>query len=217
LRKGASILELVIAIVVMGIAMMTLPLMLTTTQNNNIFAMRQEAIYVARTQLGDMLTYYWDEHSIDSNLNIGVLDTNSTNSNFERNSTMRRIGHVKGNKRRKYFASQIYATTPINLGKDINETTPNDIDDFNSPIPVTIQHIANTLDYRYDLSMTTTVSYVNDNFTDGTLFTFDINDSNRSTNIKMTKLTITNGADFNMTLRAYSCNIGANQLLRRNF
>jgi len=209
-RKAASMLELVIAIVVMGIAMMTLPLMLTTTQNNNIFTMRQEAIYAARTQLGDMLTYSWDEHSMDSNLNIGVLDTNSTNNNL-------RIGHVKGNKRRKYFTKETNATTPAKLGKDGAELTPNDIDDFSSPTPVTIQHIANTLDYRYDLNMTTTVSYVDDNFAEGSTFILDINSSNKSTNIKMTKLIITNNNDFNMTLRAYSCNIGANQLLRRDF
>ena len=221
MRKATSMLELVIAIVVMGIAMMTLPTMLTTIQNNNVFSLRQEAILAARTQLGDELTYLWDQNSIDSNQNIAVLDTNSTNSNFERvPGTIHRIGHIKGNKRRKYFSSITYATSPVNLGKDAGETIPNDIDDFSSSAPVTIKHDANSLDYRYDLNMTTTVSYVDDNFTEGT--TFDFNTSTispaKSTNIKMTTLTITNNNnDFNMLLRAYSCNIGANRLLRRDF
>ena len=221
MRKAASMIELVIAIVVMGIAMMTLPLMLTTTQNNNTFAMRQEAILAARTQLGDELTYLWDENSMDSNHNVAVLDTNSTNIFFERvPSTIRRIGHIKGNKRRKYFASPTYATAPANLGKDGIEATPNDIDDFSSSTPITIQHVANTLDYRYNLNMTTTVSYVDDNFTQGTPFDFNTSATSpaKSTNIKMITLIITNdNNDFNMTLRAYSSNIGANQLLRRDF
>ncbi|MFK5881816.1 MAG: type II secretion system protein [Sulfurospirillum sp.] len=220
MRKAVSMLELVIAIVVMGIAMMTLPTMLTTIQNNNIFSLRQEAILAARTQLGDELTYLWDENSIDSSSQVvAVLDTNS--SYFKRNPTngTRRIGHIKGNKRRKFFTSPTYATSPANLGKDGSETTPNDIDDFSSSTPITIQHIANTLDYRYDLNMTTAVSYVDDNFTQGITFDFSTNPISpaKSTSIKMTTLTITNDNDFNMILRAYSCNIGANQLLRRDF
>jgi len=238
MRRAASLLELVIAIVVMGIAMMTLPLMLTTTQSNNTFAMQQEAILAARTQVGDMLTYLWDEHSIDSNGTIAVLDTNSTYAKFERhNNSVRRIGHVKGNKRRKYFTGKTYATTPSLLGKDGSDSTPDDIDDFDTTSAIvqrrtdsngTLAEDAGTLDYKFDFNMTTTVSYVDDNFSKSTPFEFSkttyispTTGTKDTTNIKMTTLTlIGNGSsskDLNITLRAYSCNIGANQLLRRSF
>ncbi len=222
MRNASSMLELVVAIVVMGIAMMTLPLMLTTTQKNNTFAMRQEAIYAARTQISDMLTYFWDENSVDANLSFGVLDTNSTNNIFERvPGTIRRIGHAKRNKRRKYFTSTTYATSPANLGKDGIEATPNDIDDFSTGVPTTIQPSTQNadigFDYKYILNMTTTVSYIDDNFTSGSTFDFNTSTMLNSTNIKMSTLTITNNNDFNITLRAYSSNIGASQLLRRDF
>ena len=102
LRNGSSKIKTVVAIIVMGIAMMTLPMMLTTVQNNNAFAMQQEAILMARTQLGDIMTYPWDENSIKNGISI-VLDTTNGDSNLSRfpdsNST-RRIGHIKGDKRR---------------------------------------------------------------------------------------------------------------------
>jgi len=224
MRRAASLLELVIAIVVMGIAMMTLPLMLTTTQSNNTFAMQQEAILAARTQVGDMLTYLWDEHSIDSNGTIAVLDTNSTYAKFERhNNSVRRIGHVKGNKRRKYFTGKTYATTPSLLGKDGSDSTPDDIDDFDTTSATlhTYAESAGVLDYKFDINMTTTVSYINDNFNESQPFEFNTTSIAHTTNIKMTKLTLrgnsSSSKDLNITLRTYSCNIGANQLLRRSF
>ena len=49
MRKAASMIELIIAIVVMGIAVMTLPILLLKTQNNNAYTLQQEIILAART------------------------------------------------------------------------------------------------------------------------------------------------------------------------
>jgi len=218
-KNGASMIELVIAIVVMGIAVMTLPLMLTTTQNNNTFALQQETILAARTQLGDMLTYPWDEHTVGANHAIGVLDTNSTSyKRFPDNNSTRRVGHIKGSRRRKFFTSLTYTTATASLGKDGIEPIPNDIDDFNTATPTTIHLVQNAgvLDYRFDFNMTTTVRYINDTANPSNFTFLDANITNTS-NIKMITLKL-QGKDINtLTFRAYSCNIGANELLRRNF
>jgi hypothetical protein len=216
LRNGSSMIELVIAIVIMGIAIMTLPMMLTTVQNNNNFALQQEAILMARTQLGDIMTYPWDEHSEDSSFNVGILDTNGDND-FNRTN---RIGLVKANKRRKFFTLPTSATAPINLGQDTGDY--DDIDDFNTKnMNLSIAADTNaTIGYKIDSNMTISVKYIDDN-TSYPLATFDFNASSTpadTTNIKMIEVSLHNSQlDGNITLRAFSSNIGANQLLRRTF
>ena len=228
LRKASSMLELVIAIVVMGIAMMTLPMMLTRVQSNNEFAMQQEAILMARTQLGDILTYPWDENSTDSSLNVGVLDTQG-DSNFNRypnSNSVRRKGHVKADKRRKFFATFPTPATS-SLGKEGNDY--NDLDDFitlnNHDINLTDANDTNaTLGYKVsDSNMSISVRYLDDTtrYSNG-IATFDINTSaptpTGTTNLKLIEVSLTNSLlDGSITLRAFSANIGANQLLRRTF
>lgn len=227
MRNGASLLELVIAIVVMGIAMMTLPLMLTTTQKNNIFALQQEAILMARTQLGDIVTYRWDDKSSDGS-QIAVLDTNDTYSNYNRypdNSSNRRIGHVKGNKRRKFFNNMRYATSDTALGKE--DSNYNDIDDFNDAnLTLSDSSDTNTTQgYKLsDSNMSITVKYLNDTPPTNSSDAFDFNitkplDTNQhSSNIKVITLTLKNSQlEHNLTIRAFSCNLGAGELLRRDF
>lgn len=209
-------LELVVAIVVMGIAVMTLPLILERVQANNAFAMQQEAILAAKTKIGDVITFPWDKNSIQGSL-FRVLDTNSVNYRRVANTT-RRIGHVNQKKRRKLFNVETNAST-IN-----NATVANrdGIEDFNAEtVSLNILNAANaefagTLDYRFDLNMTTTVRYIPD--TPNTPFTFVSNGvTNPTTNIKMIEVTL-QGQDLStFRLRAYSANIGQSQPLRRDY
>ena len=217
MKKASSMIELVIAIVVMGIAMMTLPMMLTTVQNNNTFALRQESILLARTQIGDIITYPWDEKSEDSSFNVAILDTNSTAYRRKPNST-RRIGHVKADKRRKFFTKETNATT--SLGRE--GTDYNDIDDFDTKDLnlADATDVNATLGYKLstDLNISISVKYISDiNLTS----IFDFNQTSTpvgTTNIKMIEVSLTNSQlDGNITLRAFSSNIGANQLLRRTW
>lgn len=233
LRNGASMIELVIAIVIIGIAMMTLPMMLTRVQSNNEFAMQQEAILMARTQLGDILTYPWDEKSTDSSLNVGVLDTQG-DSHFNRNpdnNSTRRIGHVKADKRRKFFTNEVNASVANTFGQpDGGAIFPDDIDDFDTNTSVKVLTNSTdtnaTLGYKVsDSNMTISIKYLDDTTTYNTtngIATIDINTSAATpigtTNIKMIEVSLKNSLlDGNMTLRAFSSNIGANQLLRRTF
>lgn len=214
MSKASSMIELVIAIVVMGIAIMTLPLMLTRTQNNNAFAIQQEAILASRTQIGDILTYPWDENSKN---NTYVLDTNSTYFKRETNST-RRKGHVKGYKRRKLSSTPTYASSV--LGIEVPGVY-DDIDDFNSGAIRKVIETNGTaiagLDYKFDFNMSTNVVYVKDNYVNGTIFELNATALiGQTSNIKMIELQA-KGGDINLKLRAYSTNIGENELLRRTW
>lgn len=212
-RKAASMIELVVAIVVMGIAVMTLPLMLERTQASNQFAMQQEAIHAAKTNIGDIITFPWDENSLQGGV-VGVLDTNSTEFKRypDKNST-RRIGHVEEDKRRKFFANETNATA---IGSTTNNTI--DIGDFDgaetSLTGASPSEVAGVLDYRFDFNMTTIVRYIDD-----TNFEFETTGSETNTsNIKMIEVTMQDDDTLSkFVLRAYSSNIGESQLLRRSY
>lgn len=214
MKKAASLIELVIAIVVMGIAVMTLPMMLTQTQNNNEFALKQEILLAAKTKLGDILTYRWDKNSLIDNRIVVLQVTNGDPKLdvdvFKEN---RRVGHVLGNKRRKFALGQNASTT-------FGDSNITDIDDFNGKSSG-LTLIKADLDYRFtDLNMTATVQYVDDNASynlQDFTFTFPtINTNSGTSNIKMITLETT-AHETKFLLRAYSSNIGESELLRRPY
>lgn len=212
MKKAASMIELVIAIVVMGIAVMTLPMMLEQTQKNNEFALQQEIILAARTKLGDTLTYRWDENSLN-NERIIVLQTNG-DSELNPSTDNRRVGHIKGNKRRK-FNFDNNATQSAGF----NEGNLDDLDDFNGD-SVGLSGTQANLDYRFtDFNMSTTVVYISDaaDYNDTNL-TFDFNTTTIAgpSNIKMLTLSIS-GVTTPFVIRTFSCNIGESEFLRRDY
>lgn len=227
MRQGSSMLELVIAIVVMGIAVMSLPLILLQTKSNNEFALQQETILAARTKLGDILTYAWDEEATNQLEGAFVLDTNDTGSETELNkhTNSRRIGHLLADKRRKGFDTFTQATAHNALGSDTGEVTLvayDDIDDFHNSVQSlynTGEAALNGLDYKFtDINLTTRVIYVDDSATYSNQiindFIFTTANANRRSNLKMIQIDVV-GAQTNFSLRAYSANIGESELLRR--
>ena len=221
MRKAASMLELIIAIVVMGIAVMTLPILLLKTQNNNAYTLQQEIILAARTKMGDTLTYRWDEHSLINN-KIFIL---KTNGDSELNATsqseyIRRIGNVKGDKRRR-FSPDLNSSTPVaNLGPDSGDL--DDIDDFDGKVDtLELSSQSTSLDYHFtDFNLTTTVVYVSDsaNYNNQTLnFVFGTTPDTNTSNIKMLTLKVSGPNNTPFTVRSYSCNIGESELLRKAY
>ncbi len=225
MRKAASMLELIIAIVVMGIAVMTLPILLLKTQSNNAYALQQEIILAARTKMGDTLTYRWDQNSL-INDKIFVLMTNGDSDLNVSSDGIRRIGHVRGNKRRK-FSSDLNVSTPVaNLGPDpLGSNNLDDIDDFDGKTDTLVIPAQTTnLDYHFkDFNLTTTVVYVSDaaNYNNQILiFTLDGNESvhsSHTTNIKRLTLSVKGKNNSPFVLRSYSCNIGESELLRKAY
>lgn len=214
MRSAMSMLELVFAIVIMGIAVMSLPLILTQVQTNNAFAMQQEAILAAKTKIGDILTYEWDDRSYDANASRSfVLDTANGNNNLNRvGTTTQRVGHINADNRRKFFPTNTNAT-------GIGTSSSTDIDQFHNQ-PTTIAatvETAGTLDYVFTaLTLTPTITYASDTATYSNTplnnFTFNPDNANAITNIKTIVVQVT-GASQTITLRAFSCNVGESTLL----
>ena len=217
LRSAMSMIELVFAIVIMGIAVMTLPLVLTQVQNNNAFAMQQEAILAAKAKMGDLLTYEWDENSyVLGDSHSYVLDV--TNGDAELNATAgtpRRVGHIDTDYRRKFFSVPRLASVIGADGGDLD-----DVDDFNGTATIialtVVTEGAGTLDYVFNnLTLTTTVAYAADSADYSVTplaFTLNPDDNQTMTNIKTIEVAVS-GAPSTVRLHAFTCNIGESKLL----
>ena len=234
MRKAVSLIELIIAIVVMGIAVMSLPLILTQTQSNNALALQQEAILSTKAKIGFISSYPWDQNSWDGAGSIfRVLDTTdspSADNAFDVNTTtdIRRIGHIPTDKRRRLWDIGNANRAPNN---EVT-ATPNedDIDDFNaSDDNITIAD-PTQMDYIFALTMTPEIVYLRDslsagNYLNSNTIQFDFNATNieqntsSPTNIKMiTVRTVSQvGNDVNVSLRSFASNIGQSRISKRDW
>lgn len=218
--------ELVFAIVIIGVAVMSLPLILTQVQNSNSFSLRQEVILSIKTKLSYVLAYQWDQNTYDATadiervLNIPASVDTATDFNT---STIRRKGHVLADGRRRLWDTlTIFPTTKVNFG---TVGTPSDIDDFDGKDEN--KTIAALDDFIYNLTLTTTVDYIKDTLpvgnnyvNNGITFIFDPqnNITNNSTNIKMIRVTATaTGLDNPISMFAFSSNIGQSKVAKKTW
>jgi prepilin-type N-terminal cleavage/methylation domain-containing protein len=232
MRKAVSLIELIIAIVVMGIAVMSLPLILTQTQSNNALALQQEAILSTKAKIGFISSYPWDQNSWDGTGGIfRVLDTSASPSadNAFATADIRRFGHIQTDKRRRLWDVGHANRAPN------NEVTaaPNedDIDDFNNHADDINITDPTQMDYIFELTMTPEIVYLRDSLNAGSNYLntrtiqFDFNaintetNTSRPTNIKMiTVRTVSQvGNDVNVSLRSFASNIGQSKISKRDW
>ncbi len=231
MRKGISLIELVLAIVVIAISVMSVPMMLQQGVKNDTFSMMQEAILAARTKMGNILSYQWDDNAREVDNEEGrlrALDVLGGDPALDRNSTYypeRRIGHVYNDLRRKMMAAVTYPK----VGADNNISALNDFDAQSTKITWSgVSMPSDRYDYLdKDLNLTTHIYYVSDrlmsgsDYNDTTLnFVFDpstkfsITDTN-STNIKMIELNVTTSSYPAFIFRTFSSNLGETSLKER--
>jgi len=224
-RKGFTIIELIVAIVVIGIALMSVPLLLSQASKSDEFSLNQEAILAGSTKIGDILTYPWDDKLVSETNVKHILDVTNGDSELDRypdNNHTRRKGNFKTNFRRKFDANTTYASTTLGRIGDTNTTAYNDIDDFNGNSEII--NGGGTGDYLMDLNLTTKVFYISDDANYSSSPTLNFGDLNTSlatptTNLKMIEVKVANKANHQTitTLRAFSANIGSYELLYRTF
>ena len=217
-RKGMSLIELIIAIIVMGISIMSLPLILTTTQSNNQYSLILDNMISKATALLQVInTYSWDEKTVSSNDSetafILKVDNGDVAFNpFPDNNSSLRKGHQISNKNRRKFSNDTASTI---LGLDTNDSSgENDIDDFHNVIRTFKAHTG-VVDHQININSTIQVQYFTDTTNyNGSSLSFDLDPthiSNQSTNIKM--VTITSSPTDptilpRVTFRLFRANIG---------
>lgn len=216
-KKGIAMIELIFALVIMGIVLLSAPMLIQQSIHSSNIALQQEAISALATHLNMILTMNWDN-------NKTILDTNETSPfNFPPDGLIGVTG-------RSTEVGVNILTPSTFLGKDSGETTFsdfNDIDDFNNENfglmlfngETTTTDIGDYVDK--DVNISTKVTYNKDIPPNNDLNTTSINLGNivtqispiKPTNIKFITVNLTSDSgvkelEKNITLKAFSCNIG---------
>ncbi len=227
-RPAIAMIELIFAIVIIGIVMMSAPQLISVATKSGYLTMQQESINEASSQVNMIMGYHWDENNTDEKYLDPILNVVSGDASLDINtSTHRRIG-TPMESYRSFIRSDgdFNLSASSSLGLDGSETEENDIDDFNGTnASLTLEGAtAGTIDA--DIVIAIDVSYISDiaDYNQST-FTYDFNitsTSTTSTNIKMIETTLTSSSgvdELNKTiiLRAFSCNIGGYELEERSF
>ncbi len=218
-RPAIAMIELIFAIVVMGIVMMSAPMLISTASSTTTVALQQEGIHEATSRINMILTYPWDESDTNDSCIPPVLHVSTAGNDLlaENGTTGRRIGiPIDSNSRTFLCAGQeLNATYP--LGSEAGDA--DDIDDFsNDPSLVDIGDAGAGKDYieQTTVNIATAITYADDNASyANSTFSYPLGaDVNASTNIKRISVTLTStsaAAELNtkrITLNAFSCNIG---------
>lgn len=205
-RFAFTMIELVFAIVIIGITVISLPMMTQATSKGIENSLVQEAIFAASAELNLAVTYHWDENSTEVNSTdtlARVIDTGDCNS-----FTRLRPGHVGQPLHRRCLDSNL--TRPSAIGSDLDDL--DDLDDIDS----VTQHIfvvsgtgsiSSAHGYKNDYNSTTNVSYA------------AFNDTNASShNMKKITVTIKDQLGKIITvLSTYSANIGEVDYYKRSY
>ena len=93
IRPAIAMLELIFAIVIMGIVLMSAPRLISTAAKSGYVAIQQEGINEAASQLNMIMGYQWDENDVDERYIDPILRVNAGDPELEESiPTGRRLG-----------------------------------------------------------------------------------------------------------------------------
>lgn len=213
-RKAIAMIELIFAIVVMGIAMLSIPMIMTQSSRGGDSAMMQESVAAVSSEIQMIMSRAWDEGNTIASLGSPILSTQS--GNFATRAGLNPASRTTQSTNGLILAASAIGTDEPN-GSD-------DIDDFNGvtnnfTVYNGVQqqsHLGEYIDTQ--INMGATVAYANDAIVLAQTVNFNYNPAlvtAGTTNIKRisVNLTTANNQDAalaakNITLNAFSCNIG---------
>lgn len=192
--------ELIFAIVVMSIAVMTLPMMTQITSKGIEDNIVQEAIFAASAELTGATSYYWDERSMedmyDNNLTFleRVVDVDGNCSNDRL-----RVGHINQPYHRRCLDS--------NATGGVNYTTE-------EATGVGLNRSIHAVDYAFDASVAEAAGY-KQQYRSQMSIAKGLNDNN----VKELTASIyaEDGTTLLTSLKIYSANIGEIDYYKRRF
>ncbi|MDD2358479.1 MAG: hypothetical protein PHX13_11270 [Thiovulaceae bacterium] len=227
-RTAFTMIELIFAIIVISIVVISIPMMMKTNEDAVEGNIVQEALFASSAKMMQVLSYPWDEHSVDStnpNTYGKVVYVNEASTTFNRkdaNGTLDtnssyRVGHILQDNHRRFhdYVSIDANVSAINIddNNSIIALEPNDVGGnfaFDNPA-------ASAAGYKNNYTMDVNVSYTADNNFSGTTFIFSTAPSNAS-NMKLITVTIKDASGNPLTvLRSYSANIGEFDFAKRRF
>jgi len=217
-RRAIAMIELIFAIVIMGIVLMSAPQLISTAAQSTNVGLQQESINEAAARINMILTYPWDQNDTNDSCIPPVLHvTNGDTALLEVGSTARHVG-VDINSSSHTFICEGQEFSASALGSDGSD----DIDDFSGTINLTTDASGSGgTDYleKSTVNITTAINYLDDNasytplYSDRTFSYVPTPAGAGTTNIKEINATLTSTSTAselvkNIALTAFSCNIG---------
>ncbi len=209
-KKAIAMIELIFALVIMGIVLMSAPMLIRQSIKSSNIALQQEAIVTAASQTAIILSMNWDENN--SNIVVGespILDANRSSFPFP-------PAGLNGVSGRNTKDANITLSPSVMGTVDANETVYTDFDDvddydgstfglmlFNSES--SSPDVGEYLDVNVSISTTVRYTKEDDVFTDISSGSFS--------NVKAIQVNLTSNSgveelEKNITFKAFSCNIG---------
>ena len=179
-RKAIAMIELIFSIVIMGIVMLSAPMMISTSTKSSTIAFQQESIAMIASHANSIMTYAWDEENTPGKLATQtIIGTDSAVAALTDRTT------VANRSRNLHALIDINASAPLDFGlnkdsdkngtkDETNSADKDDIDDFHGDVigltsiySLSTNNIpSNTGEYMdVNISIDTNVSYIPDDTT----------------------------------------------------
>ncbi len=232
LRPAIAMIELIFAIVIIGIALLSAPMLISTSTKSGYVAMQQEGINEAATKVNMIMGYHWDENNVNESFLAPILHTNNGDSNLNESGTSGRRAGTPLVSQRTFIRADGQEFNASVIGSEAGDR--DDIDDYNGNTNLSsietarVNYVETT-----SININTIVSYIADtpgggNYSDPggdekLTFSPDFSSTGTpTTDIKkiVVTLTSTSGMDElekTIILNAFSCNIGSYRLEDRVF
>ena len=188
-RGAFTLIELIFAIVVIAISVISLPTMTQSTSKGIETNIAQEAIFAAATEINEATTAHWDENSMQDDKNglARVIDVedNSCSDNL-------RVGHLTQSLHRRCLDD-----SSTDASNSANDDEVYALEDMQKSDENLTDSDADATGYKKNYTTTIEVS---SDATFGSL--------NSDKNIKLITVTIKSDGDTITKLKTYSSNIG---------
>jgi len=233
-RPAIAMIELIFAIVIMGITLLSAPMLISMASNSAQTTFQQESIAMLASHTNALLSYAWDEQDTASVNNDTILNTDSI---IPRLNT--RLG---GFNRLRILPSPLIARSASPRGqfgpnRDPNEAVladRDDVDDFDGDVAAlsVIDAVADVTDGDFldqSIRITTAVTYADAQASTldfasctggGCTYSQPFNNHEvpaaaGTRNIKLITTHLTSGNGKDITMHAFMCNIGTAQPRKR--
>ncbi|WP_297575218.1 type II secretion system protein [uncultured Campylobacter sp.] len=218
MKRAFTLLELVLAIIVLSLALMAVPRIILQSQSSNIYALKQELIYHAKSQALIFMRYPWDSAAYYLNCQDNPEENRTVGECARTNNMLLPIYKIApqgegGDASRPGIIRNDFVTRYESLRPDITYSATkkadftnvswgvsekNDIDDFDGTT-YRVYRSEDNFDFVTDVDINSSVDFINDKATGGyksaTSISIDFtNDTNTSfpspTNIKRVNIKV---------------------------
>jgi prepilin-type N-terminal cleavage/methylation domain-containing protein len=188
-KSGFTLIELIFAIVIISISVLSLPMMTQVTSkaiNSNLV---QEAIFAASAELNGVIAAHWDENSM-----------------FDDNSSLARVIDIDNNCHDAKLTGHI--NQPLHR-RCLNSSSINPKDSADDDTIYALEDLAHTSENIFSTSQTSAQGYKQEYNSIVEIDRTNTSFGSDTNNTKEIKLTVTNAdGDVITILKSYSANIG---------